>query len=166
MTGLAVPVAAERFPVQRMVFLASMVPVIGKDANEGSPKGAATPRFIGFMEHDLVEHDDESTEWPTPEVAADALFDELPRKVAIEEARTLRRQYYTMWDEVSPLQSWPDCPTSYIVCADDRAVGADWQRDRARDTLGVEPVEIAGGHYPFLARPAELTDLLVSLDGS
>jgi hypothetical protein len=34
----------------------------------------------------------------------------------------------------------------------------------SRDLLGVEPVELDGGHSPFLSRPAELADVLVSLD--
>jgi hypothetical protein len=34
----------------------------------------------------------------------------------------------------------------------------------SRDLLGVEPVELDGGHSPFLSRPAELADVLASLD--
>ena len=50
-----------------------------------------------------------------------------------------------------------------IVCRDDRAVSPDWSRAAARELLGVEPVELPGSHSPFLSRPAELADLLVSL---
>lgn len=80
------------------------------------------------------------------------------------EARGFRRHYYGIWDEVSPLGRWPDCAASYVVCADDRLVDPAWQRRTAREQLGVEPVEIAGDHEPFLARPAELARLLVDLD--
>jgi hypothetical protein len=33
----------------------------------------------------------------------------------------------------------------------------------SRDLLGVEPLELEGGHSPFLSRPAELADILVRL---
>jgi hypothetical protein len=39
-------------------------------------------------------------------------------------------------------------------------VSGDYGRRAARDILGVEPVEIAGGHSPFLSRPRELADVL------
>ena len=38
-----------------------------------------------------------------------------------------------------------------IVCAEDRVVDPAWSRRVARDRLGVEPIELPGGHSPFLA---------------
>ena len=40
---------------------------------------------------------------------------------------------------------------------------AGFERYVAAVARALEPVEIAGGHAPFLARPAELAELLVSL---
>jgi hypothetical protein len=37
-----------------------------------------------------------------------------------------------------------------------------WSRRVARERLGVESVELPGGHSPFLSRPAELAAALVS----
>jgi pimeloyl-ACP methyl ester carboxylesterase len=50
-----------------------------------------------------------------------------------------------------------------VLCRDDRAVSPSWSRTAARELLGVEPVELPGSHSPFLSRPAELAELLVSL---
>ena len=47
-----------------------------------------------------------------------------------------------------------------IACRDDRAINPEWVRSVGRDRLGVEPLEIAGGHSPFLTRPADLARLL------
>jgi len=47
---------------------------------------------------------------------------------------------------------------AYVLCAEDRIIDADWARAAVPD-----PVELPGDHCPFLARPAELADLLVSL---
>jgi hypothetical protein len=33
----------------------------------------------------------------------------------------------------------------------------------SRELLGVEPIELDGGHSPFLSRPRELSDVLVRL---
>src|SRR5262245_63120305 len=42
--------------------------------------------------------------------------------------------------EGTPLDSWPDVPGSYLVCADDRTATPAWARRAARARLGVEPV--------------------------
>ena len=55
-----------------------------------------------------------------------------------------------------------DRPT-YIVCARDAVIRPDWQRRAARDTLGVEPLELVAGHSPMLECPRELAVLLDSL---
>ena len=51
--------------------------------------------------------------------------------------------------------------TVSIVASEDRAIDPAWSRVAARERLGVDAVEVPGGHSPFLARPAELADVLV-----
>jgi len=75
----------------------------------------------------------------------------------------LRPQGYFAMGEPSPLQRWPDVPADVIVCRDDRAINPGWVRASARERLGVDAVEIDGGHSPFLTRPAELAGLLDEL---
>ena len=60
---------------------------------------------------------------------------------------------------------WPGIPSAYITPRDDRATNPDWQRTAARDRMGVEAVEIDGGHSPMLSRPAELAEMLHELAG-
>jgi pimeloyl-ACP methyl ester carboxylesterase len=55
-------------------------------------------------------------------------------------------------------------PRSYILCTEDRTVSPIRARLAAR-RLGVEPIEIAASHSPFLSRPAELVDLMVRAAG-
>jgi pimeloyl-ACP methyl ester carboxylesterase len=61
-----------------------------------------------------------------------------------------------------PLEAWPDTPTRYLLCLDDRMFPAAWARRHARERLGPEADEIDGGHYITLSRPTELTDRLVA----
>jgi hypothetical protein len=46
------------------------------------------------------------------------------------------------------------------VAAEDRIVNPAWSRRAARERLGVDPVELPGGHSPFLSRPGPLAEVL------
>ena len=70
-----------------------------------------------------------------------------------------------MSEEPCPLNEWPDVPSSYVVCADDRTVRPEWFRRDARERLGVEPIELPGGHCPHISRPAALADVLSDVAG-
>jgi pimeloyl-ACP methyl ester carboxylesterase len=67
---------------------------------------------------------------------------------------------WTTSREISPLDRWPDCELVTIVCADDEVISPEWSRRIAADVLGVEPVELPGGHSPMLSHPVELADAL------
>ncbi len=55
-----------------------------------------------------------------------------------------------------PLDAWPDVPTRFLLCRDDRLFPAAFQRRVVRDRLGMVANEMDGGHLPGLARPREL----------
>src|SRR5262249_59991816 len=52
---------------------------------------------------------------------------------------------------------------SSILCADDRTISPAWSRRIARECLGIDPLELPGGHCPHVCRPAALADLLASM---
>jgi hypothetical protein len=68
-----------------------------------------------------------------------------------EETSKARRQPW-------PLEAWPDTPTRYLLCRNDRMLPAAWARRHAQERLGIEPDDIDGGHYGSLTRPTELAD--------
>ena len=59
-----------------------------------------------------------------------------------------------------PLEAWPEIPTRYLLCRDDRMFQADWARRHARERLGIEADELDGGHYISLSHPRELAERL------
>ena len=59
-----------------------------------------------------------------------------------------------------PLAGHPDVPTALIYAADDEFFEPEWERYMARTVLGVEPIEIPGGHFPMLEDPEGLAELL------
>jgi pimeloyl-ACP methyl ester carboxylesterase len=98
--------------------------------------------------------------WEDEAVATRFLLHDCPPEVVRDAFRRLRPEPGVLGREVTPLESWPDVPSSYIVCSDDRTATPAWARRAARERLGVEPVEIPGGHCPMLSRPGQLAALL------
>jgi pimeloyl-ACP methyl ester carboxylesterase len=150
-SGYFLPLVAAQRPLLRIVFLAAMLPQIGMsflDQLRSDPT-MFRPDWIGkdpstddaaarcFLFHDCSP---EVTEW------AMSIRIRLPlEKVAAE---------------AYPLAKWPGVASTYVICSDDRTINPDWSRRAARERLGVEPIEIAGGHCPYLSRPCELADVL------
>ena len=61
-----------------------------------------------------------------------------------------------------PLEAWPDVPTRFLLCRDDRLFPADWLLGVVEDRLGIAPDEIGGGHCVALSRPKELAARLLT----
>jgi len=59
-----------------------------------------------------------------------------------------------------PLERHPDVPTALVYAADDEFFEPDWERFMARNLLGIEPIEIPGGHFPMAEDPQALVELL------
>ena len=100
------------------------------------------------------------------DVALEFLYHDCPRD-RIDWVLATRVDFYAKraMEEPCPLATWPPVPSSYIVCTNDRTISPTWQRKTARERLGVEPLEIAGGHCPNVGRPHELAELLERCGG-
>jgi hypothetical protein len=75
-------------------------------------------------------------------------------------ARGERKQSGTPFERPWPLKAWPNAPTRFIMCRDDRFFPAEFMRRVVRERLGIKPDEMDGGHLPALARPKELAERL------
>jgi SAM-dependent methyltransferase len=135
--GFTAPLVCTRVPVDLLVLVAAMVPAPGELAE----KWWANTGYESAYEGDVYYHD------VPPEIAAEA------------EARG-RGQAAKPMGEPWPLAAWPDVPTRYLLCRDDRAFPADWLRGVVQARLGFEPHEIDGGHLVYLSRPRELAERL------
>jgi hypothetical protein len=100
--------------------------------------------------------------WWDPDVVGPLFYRACDAETMQWAASRLRTQMWTTTREPCPLDRWPDSELVSIVCAEDECVRPDWSRRIARDVLGVEPVELPGGHFPMLALPAELADVLTA----
>ena len=148
--GMYLPLVAERLPLRRMVFLAAVVPRPGLsfiDQVRADPS-LLNPAWIGKNPMDDA-------------VALEFVFHDCPPE-RLAWALSTRVLFYAKQAiaEPCPLKAWPNVPAAYILCTEDRTISPDWQRKAAREYLGVEPIELPGGHCPNVSRPEALADAL------
>ncbi len=97
-----------------------------------------------------------ATVWDV-DAAVDAMYRRLEPQIARELAGRLRpgaapAEY--------PLPGHPDVPTAFVYTAEDEFFEPEWEDFMAREVLGVEPIEIPGGHFPMVEDPEALADVL------
>lgn len=139
--GYTAPLTCERLGARLLVLVAGMVPSPGESA-EGM--FAATGYPDGGGEGDPLE----------------VFYHDVPPALAAAALARGREQAERPWTQPWPAAAWPDVPTRYLLCRDDRLFPPEWSRAVVRERLGIEPDEIAGGHCPALSRPRELADRL------
>ena len=93
-----------------------------------------------------------------PEAAIRAMYSRL----APETARALAQRLRPMAQPPGeyPLPKRPVTPTVLVYAADDEFFPPAWERFMARERLGIEPIEIPGGHFPMAEDPDALAALL------
>jgi pimeloyl-ACP methyl ester carboxylesterase len=140
LAGFTAPLVCTRVPVRLLVLVAAMVPRPGESAGQWwANTGHVFPE--PFDEAAVFAHD-------------------VPADVAAVLPQHLRKQSTTPFETPWPLESWPDVPTRFLLCRDDRFFSADFQRRVVQERLGFVPDEMSGGHLPALAHPEELVEHL------
>jgi pimeloyl-ACP methyl ester carboxylesterase len=156
-SGLFLPLVPTKRRVARIVFLAAVIPQIGKSLIDQvrSEPDMMNPDWRGKNPID----DDR--------VAMEFLFHDCTPEVA-RWAMTTRRLMMARQAmlEIFPLDRWPSVPCSSIVCTGDRTIQPEWSRRVARERLGVEPIELDAGHCPHVSRPAALAQALDAISVS
>jgi SAM-dependent methyltransferase len=140
------PLVCARVPVELMVLVAGMIPRPGEKGDDWS---AAT----GFDKAARERADGDDSE-----IAI--FYHDVPPALAAEALQRGRTQAAAPGREPWPLAAWPDVPTRYLLCRDDRFFPAGWLRGVVRERLGIVPDEIDSGHCPALSRPRELAERL------
>jgi pimeloyl-ACP methyl ester carboxylesterase len=133
------PLVTTRLPVDLLVLVAGMIPSPG----ETMETWWSNSGYVGTGLDDVFYHD-------------------VPPELAAEAQRHERDERSRATEEPWPLEAWPDVPTRYLLCRDDRMFAADWARRHARERLGIAADEMDGGHYISISRPRELADRLAA----
>jgi pimeloyl-ACP methyl ester carboxylesterase len=119
------------------------------------PPGAPNPFREGVP---FPETGSDGTSAWEAEVAMRAMYRQVPPTRASMLAGRLRPM--AMPRDDYPLDGPPDNPTVLIYAAEDELFEPAWERFMARELLGVEPIEIPGGHFPMVEDPEALAELL------
>ena len=152
LAGLIIPLVAAWRRVKRLIFLHALLPRPGQsvaDHLRAEPDMFNPEMFTA-----------QTPFWKDEAAAIRFLLHDCPAEVARDAFCQLRPEHGVLGSEMTPLRTWPDVPCTYIVCTDDRIATPDWARRAARERLGVESLEIPGGHCPFLSRPEQLAEAL------
>ena len=152
-SGPLLPAAARALAARHQVWLAAWVP----DAN------------ASFVE-EVDDHAEEgfNPEWigknPTQDaaVAAEFVYHDCD-EATLQWALSTRRLFLPEAVFEERISLAPEFPSTYILCRDDRTIRPEWQRRMARERLGVEPIELEGGHCPNVSRPDRLAEILVEI---
>jgi pimeloyl-ACP methyl ester carboxylesterase len=161
--GLTIPLVAAGRPVRRLVFLCALIPQPGASLSEQlrAEPGIFAPGFRGAPARDAAG----CSWWPDREEAIATFYADCPRELAQAAAERLRPQSSLPSTERCPLASLPPVACSYILTREDAAISPEWSRRAAPERLGTTALELAGGHSPFFARPAELAETLIAACG-
>jgi pimeloyl-ACP methyl ester carboxylesterase len=158
LAGRVIPFVAELLPVRGLVFLAGAVQ---PDVFGPVPGG---PSLL-IAEADHSRGDDGLVRMPRSAVER-YFYHDVPPSLRAWACAQIRPQAARALGAERVVRLDPQPPLAYIVCTGDRAISPDWQRAVAMETLRVRPYELPGGHSPFLSRPDELAELLLSVAGN
>lgn len=136
--GFTAPLVCDRVQVERMVLVSAMI----------AAPGEAPGDWWANTGHE-TSGDDE------------VFYNQLSSEQRAEAEKYERGQSETPMVAPWPLTAWPDVPTRFILLRDDLFFPADFMRGLVATRLGIEPVEMGGGHMAMISRPAELARLLL-----
>ena len=147
------PLVADRLQADVLVLVAGMIPSPGEPPDDWWAN-------TGYKEavEEQAARDGGLTGNEDPYIS---FYHDVPRELA-EEAMTHERAHPSQASMAAPwpLDAWPNVPTRFVLCSEDRFFPPDFFRRLAPERLNIAPDEIAAGHCVALSRPKELADLL------
>jgi pimeloyl-ACP methyl ester carboxylesterase len=151
--GFTAPLVCEQVPVDLIVLVTAMIPSPGESPDDYWTNTGWQPTKLDHVEQrEGMSRDDAET------IAS--FMHDVPPDLAAEALSRTRDQSATPGKKPWPLEAWPDVPTRFLLCRDDRFFPADWMRRVVKERLGITPDEIDGSHCIALSRPKELADRL------
>jgi pimeloyl-ACP methyl ester carboxylesterase len=155
MAGFTAPMVCARVAVDLIVLVAAMTPAPNESPGDW---WANTGQIEARRAQDERDGRDPDAEFdPMVVFLHDLPPDVLEATLAKGEPP---HQSDTPFEKPWPLDRWPDVPTRFLLCRQDRLFPADFQRRVVSERLGITPDEMDSGHLPALAHPTELVERL------
>lgn len=153
---------AARRPVRHVVYLCAFPPAIGQSLQQQFATEADMTDFAWMAALGTLDVQGAQT-WTDRGLARQLLFADVDDVTADRAIDRLRPQSPRPAELTFPLTEFPSTRYTSVICADDRMVRPEWSRRVARERFAADIVELAGGHTPFLSRPAVLANLLLCI---
>jgi pimeloyl-ACP methyl ester carboxylesterase len=141
--GFVAPLVCDRTRVELLALVAGLIPAPGEAPGDWWANTGYAPER-GDWGDDVVE----------------IFYHDVPPELVSEAVKRGRAQSDTPTNEPWPLEAWPDVPTRFVLCRDDRLLPAGFLRRVVRERLSIVPDEIDAGHCVALSRPSELAERL------
>jgi pimeloyl-ACP methyl ester carboxylesterase len=153
MGGFTAPLLCDRVSVEMLILVAAMVPAPGESPGEW---WSNTGHQESKREHDA--RDGRISDGGFDPV--ETFLHDVPAEVVAQSLAHVKSQSGTPFVAKWPLAAWPDVPTRFLLCRDDRFFPADFMRRIVQVRLGMTPDEMVSGHLPALSHPDELVERL------
>ncbi|MBD2209030.1 alpha/beta hydrolase [Calothrix sp. FACHB-156] len=179
MAGTFIPLVAEAHQVRQLVFLNALIPYPGistidqfsHNLDRDSLKSLNyEPKDVSQLaqfndEPDMFKPDSVGRDYSDKAVLMELFYHDCELNImhwALAKSRSQQSMAYIF--EPNPLKYLPKIECRYIVCTDDRIISPAWSRYAARKRLGVDVIEMPGGHCPHLSRPDHLASILTNFN--
>lgn len=147
--GVVLTEAGDHPAVRRLVYVTSFLPDAGEALADFGP-GEPRPRHVSHGDGTASIRE----ELVRPLFAQD--FDDATYAAA---AARLTPQNEAVFGQPTAKAAWRTVPSTYVVCADDRATLPATQRKQAARATDV--VELPVAHHPFVTRPELVAEVLL-----
>jgi pimeloyl-ACP methyl ester carboxylesterase len=152
--GIIIPVVTMLRPIDHLVFVCAGLPDIGRSATDQIFND-------GLLHDDWLHY---SGEPDSLEAASRFMFNDCDGDVLTWSLSTVRLfMPQPAYDEVTPLESWPDTPSTYLLGTKDQIISQRWARAAVPARLGHPPTELPTGHCPQNSKPELVADVLTRL---
>jgi pimeloyl-ACP methyl ester carboxylesterase len=150
--GPTATVVAARQAARHLVYLCAVVPEVGLSlVDQGLEQ--ITPEFANGWVKGLSEPDEQGrTVWIDFDFVRKMFYADCDEPTVAAAIDHLRPQAAYPWTLPCSLIEQPSLPCTYVVCAEDQIVTAEWSR-RIAHSIGADIAELPGSHSPLLSRP-------------
>jgi pimeloyl-ACP methyl ester carboxylesterase len=151
MGGFTAPMACAREPVGLLVLVNAMIPRPGETPGEwGGSTGAAEARDAAL-----------DGGYPPGFDLETYFLHDVPAEVLASGQASGQPEADIAFGQPCAIDCWPGVPTRVICGRDDRFFPLDFQRQVAKDRLGLDVDVVPGGHLAALSQPAALAGQLL-----
>ena len=136
--------------VTQLLYVTSVMPDAGQSQAD----------LIGSEPAPWLAPSDDGTVGVDPDMIREFFLQDCDETTTEHAVRRLTRQSLTPFVQAPRQIAWRQKPATYVVCTEDLATPPEAQRQRVR--AGTRLVEFGAGHHPFLSRPAEFAESIVT----